>query len=142
VLDGVSEQEVAMFEGQCLCGAVRYSILAPLEYAGYCHCAGCRALTGAAFCAFAGIAKEHVRVDRGEDQIAVYQRNPDNFVSRCKLCGSPLFALVRDGRYFHVQLGTVAGDPGIRPMFHIFVAEKAPWHVIADSLPQHDGLPP
>jgi hypothetical protein len=49
---------------------------------------------------------------------------------------------VRGGRFFHVQLGTVVDDPGIRPMFHIFVAEKAPWHVIADSLPQHDRLPP
>jgi hypothetical protein len=138
----VTKQEVGMLRGQCLCGAVRYSIVAPFQYAGYCHCARCRASTGSAFCAFGGVESEHLRVTQGEDEVVLFERNADNFVSRCKVCGSPLFALVRGGRFFHVQLGTVVGDPGIRPAFHIFVAEKAPWHVIADSLPQHDGLPP
>jgi hypothetical protein len=39
-------------------------------------------------------------------------------------------------------MGTLVGDPGLRPMFHIFVGSKAPWHEIADSLPRHDELPP
>ena len=33
-------------------------------------------------------------------------------------------------------------DPGIRPMFHIFVGSKAPWHEITNSLPQYTELPP
>jgi hypothetical protein len=68
--------------------------------------------------------------------------NPDNIVSLCKVCGSSPFALVREGRYFHVAMGTLIDDPGIRPTFHIFVGSKAPWHEIADSLPQYAGLPP
>ena len=51
-------------------------------------------------------------------------------------------ALVREGRFFHVRMGTLVDDPGIRPMFHIFVGSKAPWHEITDLLPQYDELPP
>jgi hypothetical protein len=131
-----------MLHGQCLCGAVRYEILGPIEYAGYCHCVRCRAASGSAFTAFAGVEKDHVRVTQGEEDIALFERNPDNRVSRCRRCGSPLFALVRDGRYFHVQMGTLLDNPGVRPTCHIFVGDKAPWHEIADSLPQYVGLPP
>jgi hypothetical protein len=131
-----------MLAGQCLCGAVRYSVLGSFLYSGYCHCQRCRSLSGSAFAAFASVEKEQVRVTEGEENIAVHERNPDNLVSRCRLCGSPLFALVRDGRFFHVQLGSLIDDPGIRPMFHIFVRSKAPWYTITDSLPQYDGLPP
>jgi hypothetical protein len=74
-------------------------------------------------------------VTDGEDSITLLERGPDN--SRCKLGGSPLFALVRDGQYFHVRMGTLVDDPGIRPMFHIFVGSKATWHEITDSLPQY-----
>ena len=35
-----------------------------------------------------------------------------------------------------VRLGTVDGDPGIRPQWHQYVAYAAPWEEIPD-----DGLP-
>ncbi len=28
-------------------------------------------------------------------------------------------------------------DPGIRPQFHTFVADRAPWDTITDDLPQY-----
>jgi len=128
--------------GACLCGAVRYAVEGPFLYAGYCHCSRCRAGSGSAFSAFAGIRRDRLRVTDGLDHIATYEMNPDNIVSLCKVCGSSPFALVREGRYFHVAMGTLIDDPGIRPTFHIFVGSKAPWHEIADSLPQYAGLPP
>ena len=45
---------------------------------------------------------------------------------------SQLFALVRDGQFFHVTMGTLVDDPGIRPKFHIFVVSTAPWHEFAE----------
>ena len=63
-------------------------------------------------------------------------------MSFCKRCGASPFSLVREGEFFHVTLGTLVGDPGIRPMFHIFVGSKAPWHEITDALPQYAELPP
>jgi hypothetical protein len=55
----------------------------------------------------------------------------------CTLCGSALFS--RDpgsGVYTGVRLGSVDGDPGIRPQSRAFVAYAASWEEIPD-----DGLP-
>jgi hypothetical protein len=129
-----------MLAGKRLCGTVRYAVEEPFRYAAYCHCSGCRARTGSAFSAFAGIEKSKLEVTDGADSIALFALNPDNVVSFCKRCGASPF--VREGGFFHVTLGTLEGDPGIRPTFHIFVGSKAPWHEITDSLPQYAELPP
>ena len=91
-----------MLLGKCLCGAVGYAVEEPFRYAGYCHCSRCRASSGSAFSAFAGIEQDKLRVTDGEDRIALFERGPDN--SRGRLCGSPLFVLVRGGRFFHVRI--------------------------------------
>jgi hypothetical protein len=44
-------------------------------------------------------------------------------------------------RVLGLALGVLDDDPGTRPLCHVFVADKAPWHEIADSLPQFDALP-
>jgi hypothetical protein len=46
-----------------------------------------------------------------------------------------------EGRVF-VPAGNFDGDPDIRPLAHIFVASKAPWFEIRDSVPQFDAYPP
>ena len=55
----------------------------------------------------------------------------------CKKCGSPLVS-TDSGKITEVVLGTVDGDPGVRPCEHIFVGSKAPWYEIADALPQFE----
>jgi hypothetical protein len=130
-----------MTRGHCLCGAVHYSVTAAFEYAGYCHCPRCRLATGAAFSVFAAAKLADIRIDEGEDLITVYPRNPDNLSHFCSRCGTLLYAVVRDGDYAHVQFGTLVGDPGIKPQYHLFVAQKAPWHEIGGDLPQFAGLP-
>jgi hypothetical protein len=131
-----------MLVGKCSCGTVHYSVEDAFLYAGYCHCSQCRASSGAAFTAFAGIGKERLEVTKGADDITIFEKNPDDIVSFCRLCGSVLFSVVRDGRFVHVTMGTLADDPAIRPMFHIFVGSKAPWHEIADALPQYEEHAP
>jgi hypothetical protein len=54
---------------------------------------------------------------------------------------SPLVA-THSGKVMEVVLGTVDGDPGVRPGEHIFVGFKAPWYEISDTLPQFEEWPP
>jgi hypothetical protein len=130
-----------MVSGQCLCGAVRYTVTAPFEYAGYCHCARCRAATGSSHSASAGVRREHLRVWYGEECLFIHRRNSDTWSHFCRHCGSVLFLVCRNDRYAHVQMGTISGDPGIRPQWHMHVDSLACWHEITDSLPQHPKLP-
>ena len=59
----------------------------------------------------------------------------------CGECGSSLAGTVK-GKVSTITLGTVEGNPGLKPGSHIFVGSKARWHDITDDLPQFDERPP
>jgi hypothetical protein len=123
--------------GKCECGAVRYRAADAFLYAANCHCSRCRAATGSAFKAFAGIEREKLEITDGVDALLVFGEEDLNN-TRCGACGSLLFSVVRDGAYVHVALGSLVDAPSIRPTQHIFVGSKAPWFEITDDLPQFE----
>jgi hypothetical protein len=123
--------------GKCECGAVQYRVADAFLYAMNCHCSACRAATGSAFKPFAGIEREQLELTAGSDQLLVFGEDDGNN-TRCAVCGSLLFSVVREGRYVHVALGSLVDAPGIEPTGHIFVGSKAPWFEITDDLPQFE----
>jgi len=123
--------------GKCECGAVQYRVADAFLYAMNCHCSACRAATGSAFKPFAGIEREQLELTAGSDQLLVFGEGDGNN-TRCAVCGSLLFSVVREGRYVHVALGSLVDAPGIEPSGHIFVGSKAPWFEITDDLPQFE----
>jgi len=126
--------------GGCLCGGVRYAINGRLLKAGNCHCSMCRRQHGAAFSTYAEYDPEAFEWMKGEDLLQVYETSPGNGWCFCSRCGSSLMAIEK-GVAKEVALGTVDGDPGIRPGYHIFTGSRAPWHEIEDDLPQYDEWP-
>ena len=126
-----------LLAGKCRCGAVRYEVLDEFLYAANCHCSECRAATGSAFKAFAGIEREKLTLGKGQGDIAVFGEEDLND-TRCGACGSFLFSVVRDGKYVHVAMGSLVDAPTLRPTEHIFVGSKAPWFEITDDLPQFE----
>jgi hypothetical protein len=123
--------------GKCECGAVRYRVPDAFLYAANCHCSNCRAATGSAFKAFAGIERDQLEVVQGADELLVWGDDRENH-TRCGVCGSLLYSVVRDGGFVHVAMGSLADEPSIRPTEHIFVGSKAPWFEITDGLAQSD----
>ncbi|MFT4069771.1 GFA family protein [Paraburkholderia sp.] len=79
-----------------------------------------------------------LRITQGEDSVLIFGDERASHDVHCKLCGSLMFSVVRNGEYVHVTLGTLTDTPTIRPNAHIFVGSKAPWYSITDELPQHD----
>jgi hypothetical protein len=108
-------------------------------YAANCHCSRCRAATGSAFKAFAGIERTKLALETGHDKLLIVGEENANH-TRCGVCGSLLFSVVRDGDFVHVAMGSLVDAPSIRPTEHIFVGSKAPWFEITDDLPQHEEL--
>jgi hypothetical protein len=135
--DGVSQiSNVRILIGECFCRAVRYEVADEFVYALNCHCSNCRRTTGSAFKPFAGIARDKFDLTRGGDRLLIYGDGAAHD-AHCGRCGSLLYSVVRDGAFVHVAMGTLTGDPSIRPAAHIFVGSKAPWFEIADGLPQY-----
>jgi hypothetical protein len=129
----------AILSGRCECRAVSYRVPDEFRYAANCHCSNCRASTGSAFKPFAGIEREKLEVVAGADTLLVWGDDDANH-TRCGICGSLLYSVVRDGAWVHVALGSLADAPSIRPTEHIYVGSKAPWFEITDDLPQNEEL--
>jgi hypothetical protein len=125
--------------GSCACGAVRYEVTDAFLYSANCHCSRCRASTGTAFKAFAGIERDELTITSGADQLFIVGEEDGND-TRCAACASLLFSVVRDGDYVHVAMGSLVDPPSIRPTEHIYVGSKAPWFEITDDQPQHEEL--
>ncbi len=131
------ETNARLLDGRCECGSVRYRVADAFLYAANCHCSRCRAATGTAFKAFAGIERERLEIVEGSGRLLIVGEEELND-TRCATCGSLLFSVVREGRYVHVAMGSLVDAPTIRPTAHIFVGSKAPWLEITDDLPQFE----
>jgi hypothetical protein len=135
---GAKAAGARMLAGKCMCGAVHYRVADAFVSAVNCHCSLCRRATGSAFKPFAAIEREKLELTQGQDNLLIFG-DEENNDTRCKVCGSFLFSVVRDGKFLHVAMGTLIDDPTIRPTAHIFVGSKAPWFEITDGLPQYEG---
>ncbi|MGE0026990.1 MAG: GFA family protein [Thermoleophilia bacterium] len=123
--------------GGCACGAVRFVIDGPLGRATYCHCTRCQRRTGTAASANARVPPDGLRITSGEDRTGAWEPEGGWAKLFCRDCGSALFS--RDPRRperMGVRLGTIDGDPGVRPSGHQFTDYAAPWAPVPD-----DGLP-
>lgn len=68
----------------------------------------------------------------------VYRPDGGAVKAFCVECGSSLFGGTwPDGPEVSIRLGSVDGDPGIRPQVHTFVDSRAAWDEITDDLPQY-----
>ena len=127
-------------KGGCLCGKVRFEISGRLFNVSHCHCSMCRRQHGAAFATYAQFNPDEFEWTAGEDLLKVFDIEADAGWCFCRECGSTL-AGTEKGQVTSITLGSVDGDPGIKPESHIFVGSKACWHEISDDLPQFDEWP-
>jgi hypothetical protein len=130
--------------GGCNCGAVRFELTEPLAAATYCHCTRCQRRTGTGASANGRVAASGFHILRGEDRIRSWK--PDTGAEKffCGDCGSALFSRVSsDAPQVGVRLGSIDGDPGIRPSVHLYTAYAAPWEPVPDDgLPRHPEARP
>jgi len=129
--------------GSCLCGAVHFEVDGPFLRAGHCHCSRCRKHTGAAVSTQARVRREHFRLLSGAERVRAYRPGDGAVKAFCEVCGSSLFGgSWPEGEEVSIRMGTLDGDPGIRPQYHTFVDSRATWDEITDALPRHpEGLP-
>jgi hypothetical protein len=125
-----------MITGSCLCGAVRYQVDGPLARMTHCHCSMCRKVHGAAFATYATGGTSRFAWIAGEDAITHFASSRGVDRAFCRHCGSVVPSRFADT--LALPAGNLDGDPGVRPSAHIFTAQAAPWHHIADDLPQHE----
>ena len=121
--------------GGCLCGSVRFRIAGALRDVVFCHCGQCRRQTGH-FYAATNVDDRAIRVS-GEEHVTWYAASEDAKRGFCSHCGSALFWKHRADSHVSVLAGAFDQPSGLKPGYHIFVADKGDHYEIGDGLPQH-----
>ena len=129
----------APLTGQCMCGAVKFTISAPLLGAAYCHCKRCQRRTGTGFSVTGLTEPGSFEVTEGEDSIGAYRPDDGWRKAFCKECGGQLYAQNPDNTdLLAVRFGAIDQDPGVRPSVHQFTDYAPAWSPVPDDgLPQH-----
>ena len=130
-------------KGSCLCGRVRYEIRGPILNVLNCHCSNCRKSHGAAFRTRGRVRVKDFVWLSGRELVTKYRSSQNEYRTFCSVCGANLVTeFITNPDEYGFALGTLDTDPGVKPGFHIFVSDKAPWHDITDNLPQYPEFPP
>ena len=123
--------------GQCLCGAFRFTLAAPLDNVRLCHCDFCRRGNGSAYSANCRVPIERFSVVHDEGALRHFENTPGAKRYFCGTCGSPVFARVdKDPEHIRIRLGTLDRETSAGIVAHVWVGSKARWEHIADDLPQ------
>jgi hypothetical protein len=127
-----------MVTGACNCGAVQFSIDAPLSGVYVCHCSICRRSTGSNGIAVVVVQNEKFCWVQGRERITTWKKPNANWQTWfCSVCGSPVPG-ENDATRMFVPAGAITqGGDELRVIHHIWVGSKAPWDVIGDSGQQH-----
>ena len=133
-------------QGRCLCGAVRFTLTPPTDFAAHCHCESCRRSHGAAFVTWTGVPLTRFAFDAGADDITWHRSSPTIEWGFCRHCGSSmLYRAIAEGHpekpkqdrmYVTVaSLETMDRAPSV----HVSYEERVPWFAARDGLPKHRG---
>lgn len=134
---------MSVHAGSCLCGGVRYEIRGAIGPVTLCHCAQCRKAQGSACVAAAPVARADFHLLAGAELLAAWESSPGKERVFCRRCGSPVLSRrAADPDVLRLRVGTLDTPLERRPAAHIWVADKAGWDLIEDSIPQYARFEP
>ena len=132
-----------MYQGGCLCGAVRYRIEGELAPIQICHCSQCRKAQGTPFVTNIPVPEARFSLLSGAEQLKAFESSPGKQRVFCGNCGSPVYSRTdKLPGVLRIRAGSLEGELATRPAFHAFVASKANWWALHDDLPQYPGRKP
>lgn len=119
-------------KGTCFCGSVELEATGAPEAMGYCHCASCRSWSGGPVNAISLWKPEAVKITKGAEHVATYNKTAMSFRKYCAKCGGHLMTdhpPLGLTDVFAATIPTLKFEPGV----HVNYAETV--------LPMKDGLP-
>ncbi len=110
--------------GQCLCGAVRFTFTVRKPEIGACHCHQCQRWTGGSplFC----VRVKDVIIE-GEENISRYRASDHGERGFCKVCGTTLFWKMQGEPIASLTVGLLDDAAGYAVTEEIFVDRRAGW---------------
>ena len=129
--------------GQCLCGNIQFALDTEIKMAANCHCADCRAVTGAAYGTLLFVDEAAVQI---EGELKVFAHSADSGAAMEKLfcpdCGSQMFGRNSNrAGLMSVRAGVVNEKDEVNPVANVFLSSKIPSTPIDAGLKGFDKMP-
>lgn len=120
--------------GQCLCGAVSFTVSGEINRVSACYCSQCRAQNGGG--AFHGAEFAGDMTIHQDKELKWFDSSDKATRGFCGACGSSLFWKSKtNSQYFDVSLGAFADDSLFELDAHIFVDSKAGYQQPPNNAP-------
>src|SRR5262245_24530694 len=124
--------------GTCFCGAVEIEVKGAPAAMGYCHCTSCRSWSAGPVNAFSLWSPDALKVSKGAEQIASYQKTDLSIRKWCKSCGGHLFTEHPPWNLVDVYAAAIPSFP-FKPQVHVNYQETV--LSMRDGLPKQKNLP-
>ncbi len=116
--------------GGCLCGAVRYELIADPVTLYACHCTDCQTSTGTSFALSMIVNRESVALVRGDPELHAFhmddRRQKHNY--QCSACNTTLWSAPVDfPNLLNLQPGTLDDTSWLQPVGHIWTRSAQRW---------------
>ena len=133
-----------MLTGSCLCGAIRYSIEAPVKELRACHCRNCQKASGAQGTVNAILKSADFEITKGTPKRYTAVADSGRTLHRyfCGDCGSALYSQRESTpEMVVVRAGTIDNAPEMKITANIWTKSARPWAYIDPASLQHPGQP-
>jgi hypothetical protein len=130
--------------GSCLCGAIRYTISAPVSELRACHCTHCQKASGAGGTVNAVVPSAAFRITQGTPKRYDARADSGRTLQRyfCGECGSPLYSQrATTPEIVVVRAGSFDNAEGMKITAHIWTRSARPWSYIDPASTQYPGQP-
>jgi hypothetical protein len=126
------------YRGSCFCGAVELQVTGDPAAMGYCHCDSCRKWSAGPINGFTLWPPSSVKVTKGADRIASYNKTPQSGRKWCTQCGGHLFTEHPGFNLTDVYAATIPEFP-FKPALHVHYQETV--LRVRDGLPKMKDVP-
>ena len=135
---------VALFEGGCRCGAVRYTVSAEPMAVMDCHCRDCQYASGGSHTTAVVVPAAAFALTKGAPRRYSSLGDSGREVSRgfCETCGSPLFSTPPGGTLVVVKAGSLDDPSWLEVRGALYAKSAQPWAHIDPNKLVFEKMPP
>lgn len=130
--------------GGCLCGAIRYTVSAPVSGLRACHCTHCQKTSGTGSSVNAVISGKDFAITQGTPKRYVAKADSGRTLLRyfCGDCGSPIYSQREASpERIVVRAGSFDDSSAMKITTNIWTKSARPWSHIGPDTEQLPGNP-
>ena len=114
-----------MYQGECLCGAVKYAVNEAIDTIECCHCLKCRKAHASAFAMGTTITRANFSLHSGAEHLTEFESSAGKLRVFCNQCGAHIYAYrPRESLSLRLRPALLNTDLSKFKIKHIFTANR------------------